>query len=108
MSDAGDNGAYNNGNRAFLQAIMARGTMTLEEGKDVLAAIFSVEQGKRNPTTYRTNQADNRKAEESKRKTLQTKISLPTFQLPKMPSHPSTTKLPLPSIKSRNFDPGRS
>jgi len=46
MSDAGDNGGYNDGNRAFLQAIMARGTMTLKEGKEVLAEIFSIDEGK--------------------------------------------------------------
>jgi len=46
MSDAGDNGDYNDGNRAFLQSIMARGTMTLKEGKEVLAEIFSVDQGR--------------------------------------------------------------
>lgn len=34
---------YNDGNRAFLQAIMARGTLTLKEGKAILAAIFSAQ-----------------------------------------------------------------
>lgn len=32
---------YNDGNRAFLQAFMARSTLTFEEAKPVLAAIFS-------------------------------------------------------------------
>ena len=41
MSNEGDDG-YNDSNRAFLQAFMARSTMTLEEAKPVLAAIFSV------------------------------------------------------------------
>jgi hypothetical protein len=36
---------YNDGNRAFLQAIMARGTLTLKEGKVILAAIFTVQEG---------------------------------------------------------------
>jgi non-structural maintenance of chromosomes element 1 len=36
-------GHYNDGNRAFLQAIMARGTLTLKEGKTILAAIFTVQ-----------------------------------------------------------------
>ena len=48
MSDAGENVGYNDGNRAFLQAIMARGTMTLKEGKEVLAEILSVDQGRSN------------------------------------------------------------
>ena len=36
---------YNDGNRAFLQALMARGTMTFKEGQEVLAAIFTVQEG---------------------------------------------------------------
>lgn len=32
---------YNDGNRAFLQAFMARSAMSFEEAKPVLAAIFS-------------------------------------------------------------------
>ena len=36
---------YNDGNRAFLQAIMARGTLTLKEGKVILAAIFTAQEG---------------------------------------------------------------
>jgi non-structural maintenance of chromosomes element 1 len=38
-------GHYNDGNRAFLQAIMARGTLTLKEGKGILAAIFTAQEG---------------------------------------------------------------
>ena len=38
-------GHYNDGNRAFLQALLARGTMTFEEGQKVLAAIFTVQDG---------------------------------------------------------------
>ncbi|KAK8010623.1 hypothetical protein PG990_009588 [Apiospora arundinis] len=34
---------YNDGNRAFLQAFMARGTMTLREAKPILAAILTAE-----------------------------------------------------------------
>jgi hypothetical protein len=36
------NNGYNDSNRAFLQAFMARSTMTFAEAKPVLAAIFSV------------------------------------------------------------------
>jgi hypothetical protein len=36
---------YNDGNRAFLQSFMARGSLTLEEGKSMLAAIFSIQTG---------------------------------------------------------------
>lgn len=32
---------YNHGNRAFLQALQARGTMTFDESRSILAAIFS-------------------------------------------------------------------
>lgn len=35
---------YNDGNRAFLQAFMARGTMTFEEARPVLAAIFTLDE----------------------------------------------------------------
>ncbi|RKF83984.1 Non-structural maintenance of chromosomes element 1-like protein [Golovinomyces cichoracearum] len=38
---------YTDGNRAFLQAIMARGAFTLSEGKSMLAAILSVQEEKR-------------------------------------------------------------
>lgn len=36
-----DNSSYNDCNRAFLQAFMARSSMTLEEAQPVLAAIIS-------------------------------------------------------------------
>ena len=36
-------GQYNDSNRAFLQAFLARGTMTYEESKPILAEIFSVD-----------------------------------------------------------------
>ncbi|KAF7596477.1 hypothetical protein BBP40_001349 [Aspergillus hancockii] len=39
-----DNG-YNDSNRAFLQAFMARSTMTFTEARPILAAIFSVHEG---------------------------------------------------------------
>lgn len=47
MDDAGDPsmGHYDDSNRAFLQALLARGTMTFEEGQKILAAIFSVQEG---------------------------------------------------------------
>jgi hypothetical protein len=43
MENVGGN--YNDGNRAFLQALMARGTLTFEEGKKILAAIFTILEG---------------------------------------------------------------
>jgi hypothetical protein len=47
MSDAGDfsAGHYNDGNRAFLQSFFAHGTFTFEEGRKVLAAIFTAQEG---------------------------------------------------------------
>jgi hypothetical protein len=47
-----DNGDYNDGNRAFLQALMARGTMTFKEGQKVLAAIFTVQEGQLSPLPF--------------------------------------------------------
>ncbi|KAJ9364057.1 putative DNA repair protein Nse1 [Paecilomyces variotii] len=41
MSNDVDEDGYNDSNRAFLQAFLARSTMTFEEAKPVLAAIFS-------------------------------------------------------------------
>ena len=38
-------GHYNDTNRAFLQSFIARGTLTLEEGKKLLAAIFTAQDG---------------------------------------------------------------
>ncbi|RYP50972.1 hypothetical protein DL768_003638 [Monosporascus sp. mg162] len=38
---------YDDGNRAFLQAFMARGTMTFKEARPILAAIFSVQENQR-------------------------------------------------------------
>ncbi|KAI1813710.1 Nse1 non-SMC component of SMC5-6 complex-domain-containing protein [Poronia punctata] len=40
------NDEYNDGNRAFLQAFLARGTMTFEEGKKILAGIISAQKDK--------------------------------------------------------------
>lgn len=39
---------YNHGNRAFLQAIMARGTLTMQEARPIIAAILNVENGEEN------------------------------------------------------------
>ncbi|KAI5917137.1 Nse1 non-SMC component of SMC5-6 complex-domain-containing protein [Camillea tinctor] len=36
---------YNDGNRAFLQALLARGTMTFKESQPILAAIFTAQDG---------------------------------------------------------------
>ncbi|KAI0860604.1 Nse1 non-SMC component of SMC5-6 complex-domain-containing protein [Xylaria cubensis] len=38
-------GQYNDANRAFLQAFLARGTMTFKESQPVLAAIFTAQEG---------------------------------------------------------------
>jgi len=49
MDSDGDDPAvnhYNDGNRAFVQALMARGTLTSKEAKPILAAIFTVQEGK--------------------------------------------------------------
>ncbi|KJF60762.1 DNA repair protein Nse1 [Coccidioides immitis RS] len=45
MPVAGDEN-YDNSHRAFLQALMARSTMTLNEAKPILAAILSVKDGR--------------------------------------------------------------
>jgi hypothetical protein len=38
-------GQYDDGNRAFLQAFLARGTMTFKESQPILAAIFTAQEG---------------------------------------------------------------
>lgn len=40
MADEGDS-QYNDSNRAFLQAFLARSTLTFDEAKPILAAIFT-------------------------------------------------------------------
>jgi hypothetical protein len=47
MDDAGDPamGHYNDGNRAFLQALLARGMVTFQDGQIILAAIFTAQEG---------------------------------------------------------------
>lgn len=42
MSNTVDEDGYDDSNRAFLQAFMARASMTFEEVKPVLASILSV------------------------------------------------------------------
>ena len=42
MSDGQDSG-YNDAHRAFLQAIMAKSTITFEEAQSILAAILTVQ-----------------------------------------------------------------
>ncbi|GAB1197193.1 Nse1 non-SMC component of SMC5-6 complex-domain-containing protein [Aspergillus pseudonomiae] len=44
MASRSDGGGYDDSNRAFLQAFMARSTMTFAEARPVLAAIFSVQE----------------------------------------------------------------
>ena len=45
MSENGET-AYNNTNRAFLQTFIARSTLTFDEAKPILAAIFTAHGGK--------------------------------------------------------------
>ncbi|KAE8389508.1 Nse1 non-SMC component of SMC5-6 complex-domain-containing protein [Aspergillus alliaceus] len=45
MASHSDGSGYNDSNRAFLQAFMARSSMTFAEARPVLAAIFSVHEG---------------------------------------------------------------
>lgn len=47
MEDDGIRGQYNDTNRAFLQAFMARGTLTFPEAQSILAAIFSINEDQR-------------------------------------------------------------
>ncbi|WYZ45329.1 hypothetical protein EsH8_VIII_000645 [Colletotrichum jinshuiense] len=42
---------YNNGNRAFLQAFLARGTLTFEDAQPILAEIFTLEAENDEPVT---------------------------------------------------------
>jgi hypothetical protein len=46
MGDVGHHPEYDDGNRAFLQSLMARGTMTFPETQTILAEIFSIQEGK--------------------------------------------------------------
>ncbi|KAH6671963.1 RING-like domain-containing protein [Halenospora varia] len=44
VDDADDpHGNYNDGNRAFLQGFLGRGQLTFEEGRKILAAIFTIQ-----------------------------------------------------------------
>ncbi|KAE8153497.1 Nse1 non-SMC component of SMC5-6 complex-domain-containing protein [Aspergillus avenaceus] len=45
MANGYEDGGYDDSNRAFLQAFMARSTMTFAEARPVLAAIYSVHEG---------------------------------------------------------------
>lgn len=47
-----DESDYNDSNRAFLQAFLARGSLTFEDAKPILAAVFSVN-GKFSSTTQK-------------------------------------------------------
>ncbi|KAH8681315.1 RING-like domain-containing protein [Xylariales sp. PMI_506] len=42
---------YNDGNRAFLQALMSRGTVTVREAKPILAAIMTAQRPRQEPVT---------------------------------------------------------
>lgn len=54
MDDPDDHSAaqYDDTNRAFLQAFMARGTLTFKEAQPLLAAIFTVKDGISHPLPY--------------------------------------------------------
>ncbi|KAF4979805.1 hypothetical protein FZEAL_4056 [Fusarium zealandicum] len=47
---------FNHGNRAFLQAILARGTITFEESRPILAAIFNASRGQDDEGEIRAGQ----------------------------------------------------
>lgn len=99
-SDADDPAAtqYNDGNRAFLQAFMARGTMTLKEAKLLLAAIFTAEDGTAAPNGYGgliiSGWADRywQKITGPSRKMLLRRILTRTWRQPAKRYHASTTK----------------
>lgn len=40
---------YSDANRAFVQAFLARGTLTFPEAQELLAKIFTVQDGKQHP-----------------------------------------------------------
>jgi len=60
---------YNNTNRAFLQAFLARSTLTFEEAKPILAAIFTAH-GKLDsfPLSQITTNARNRRKRDNARR----------------------------------------
>jgi len=47
MDSDDEDGGYNDSNRAFLQALMARGSINLADGRNLLAEILSVQEGMR-------------------------------------------------------------
>ena len=49
MADDADS-QYNNSNRAFVQAFIARSTLTFDEAKPLLAAIFTAHGGSFDPS----------------------------------------------------------
>lgn len=81
---------YDDTNRAFLQAFMVRGTMSMKEGKLVLAAIFTAAQGRGdaplNAITFlqiKQVESKNEQVQRSAPKTCPTPNSRPTSMLQK-------------------------
>ena len=97
-----DESHYNDGNRAFLQALMARGTITFKEGQQVLAAIFTVQERQSSIHLPRF-QAYLHILQRKKRPPtkLQRMISTPTSLRLPTSSPPSTTKSEVRSTNSR-------
>lgn len=62
-------GHYNDSNRAFLQALLARGTITIDDGKKLLAAIFTIHEGKPQSCSSHPATANYSQAEKSRRLT---------------------------------------
>jgi hypothetical protein len=46
MGDVGQHPEYDDGNRAFLQSLLARGTVTFPEAQTILSEIFSIQEGR--------------------------------------------------------------
>jgi len=93
---------YNDSNRAFLQAFMAHSSMTFEEARPILAAIFSAH-GTHLPTTQDLIRQllTRQNANLSPPPTSPKKTSPPTSQPPTLPSPPSTSKSEAPCGRSR-------
>ena len=96
---------YNNSNRAFLQAFIARSILTFEEAKPLLAAIFTAH-GESRPfegeDRYEAYEAcsDRRKRNERLWQRMSPKpTSTPTFPPPTMPFLLSTLRSAAPTTK---------
>lgn len=105
MSDAGDVAQYNDGNRAFLQSFLARGTLTMEEAKPMIAAILSI-QAKgllycpRCTSTIANIQLQREEREQSSLMMSRKQISTTLSKQPLRQFPPSTTRFAALSTKS--------